>query len=330
MSLERILAEEAELEKQMFGTNQESEDTSSAAPLEDPDDSYVEDDNQGKVDFPEATEVILQETQETETEAKQRVSWKTRFKNFKASTDKTISTLRKENSRLATESLGLRKQVDELSTRVASLQSSNTDIFSGIITDEDSEAIGEEAVDIVKRTSQKAVEASVAPLKEKLRQLEAEKEAERLRKIELREKQEYNYFLKDLEKIVPDYEVIDHNPKFLEFMDEIDPSTGDKRMDTFKSAESYRDADRVADFFLEFKRTLPRSKRERLEENITPTGTSGAGDVISNVKPEEGFTATEVEKFFNDVTRGVYRNRKKEANDIENRITKAYMEGRIR
>lgn len=334
MSLERILAEEAELEKEMFGTNQESEDTSGATPeLPDPDDSFIEEDeDRGPVDFPDATEVIQQEQQEVETEEekKQRVSWKQRFKNYKASTDKTISTLRKENASLVQRIMKSEEQVDQLSLKVSTLMNSSTDIFSGVITDEDADAIGEDAVDIVKRASQKAVESSVAPLKEELNRLKAEKALEQRKQAEALKQQAYNGFLNELKTYVPDFQKIDKDVRFLEFMEGHDETTGEKRLDMFKSAEEYLDAERVADFFIEFKRTLPRSKRERLEENITPDGTSSSSNVNTTKGKEEFFTARQVEDFFNDVSKGVYRNRQKEANEIEARITKAYVEGRIR
>lgn len=335
MSLERILAEEAELEKQMFGTNQEPEGASSTtSELEDPDDSFIEnDEDRGTVDFPDATQVIQQEVQTPqdiqEEEPKQRVSWKQRFKNYKASTDKTISTLRKENAALANQLKASEDKNDQLSLKLANIQKDSTDIFSGVITEEDADTIGEDAVEIVKKASRKAVESSIEPLKEEIKRLNAEKELERQKQLEARRASEYSRFLQELKVIVPDYATIDKDSKFAEYMEGFDELTGEKRIEAFRRAEDYLDADRVADFFIEFKRATPRSKRERLEENITPTATSAAANMNSK-KTAEFFTARQVEDFFNDVARGVYRNRQKEANEIEDRITKAYMEGRIR
>jgi len=328
MSLEKLLQEEAELEKEMFGPSESSEESTSNLNL-DPDDSFVEEDETtGPIDFPDATTVIQQEEQEKEPE-KQRVSWKQRFKSYKASTDKTISTLRKENVNLFTRLRESEEKIDDLSVKLSNLMNSNTDIFQGIITEEDTDSIGEEAVDIVKRASQKAVEASVTPLKEEINRLKADKVAEQRRLAEARRASAYNSFLMDLSKFVPDYQSIDKDPKFAQFMEGYDEYTGEKKVDVFRRAEEFLDAERVADFFIEFKRALPRSKKERLEENITPTGSASASNT-NTVKAEETFTARQVEDFFNDIARGVYKNRQKEANEIEARITKAYVEGRIR
>ena len=64
-----------------------------------------------------------------------------------------------------------------------------------------------------------------------------------------------------------------------------------------------------------------------LEDKITVEG-SASGSAPAQSK-KETFSIKDVDKFFNDITKGVYKGRMKEADEIEARITRAYIEGRI-
>jgi hypothetical protein len=207
--------------------------------------------------------------------------------------------------------------------------SKDEDFFNGAVTAEDIEIIGPEAVDVVKKATKTATERAVNPLIKELERLKA-KELQRERAaIDDKVKTNYNYFLKDLGNRVPDYAVLDKDPKFKKYMEEFDSSTGEKRVDIFRRAEDYLDAPRIAEFFLDYKDSIPKSKRSVLEENITPDQSGGSVGSVNN-SDKTTFTLQEVDKFFSDYSKGVYRNKEKEASQIEARITKAYMNGNIR
>lgn len=329
MSLKRILEEEAQIDKEFYGKADDHSEESTATVVnneEEDMEEYVEE--SAPIDFPDATQVTQQEVT-TEEPSKPRVSWKQRFTNYKASTDKTISSLRKENSELVRRLMDLETKYDDLASKHANVLSKSSDPLDGIITTEDIDTVGEEAVDIIRKVTKKVAESEAHPLKEELARLKAEKLAAEKRAQEERKRNAYNAFLSDLGRIVPDYAAVNVDSRFIEFMNGYDEITGEKRVDAFRRAEDYLDADRVADFFIEFKRTVPRSKREVLEENITPTVTSGSTVNTSGKQKAETFTARQVEDFFNDVARGVYKNRMKEADELEARITKAYISGNI-
>lgn len=305
MTLERIKAEEEALEKEMFGDQTTEEEVST----------------EQQEEAPQESEVIEQELSPEEE------SYKKRYSSFKASADKTIYNLRREIASFRTANSELQNQIDNLSLKLAQLTSTSNDPLKDIITDDDVINIGEEAIDVIKRVTKQASEASTAPLQDEIKKLKMEKIQEQKRLAEERHKVAYNRFLINLEEIVPDYAAINLDSKFKEFMEGHDDLTGESRLASFRQAEEYLDAQRVADFFLTFKESQPRSKKEKLEENMTPTA-SNATEVTKS-KTVETFTARQVEDFFNDIARGVYRNRQKEANELETRISKAYIEGRI-
>lgn len=319
MSLKRTLEEEKELEKLMFQ-------------IEEPPVQAVEEVSEedfGNADTFDLTRQEPESVDSTKTdEPKKRSSWKERFSSYKASTDKTISNLRKENSGLFQKLNEYEKRIDELSAKIADMASRGKDPFSEVITQEDIDTIGPEAVDIVKKATKKATESAIDPLRKELEELKAREAIAKQRKLEEARQQSYNNFLSDLGRMVPDYKDLDVNPKFASYLNSLDPYTGELRMDAFRRAENYLDAERVADFFLDFRESQPKSKKELLEERITPEGSNGASAPVVN-KKQDTFTAKEVEKFYNDLTRGVYRGKQKEANELEARITRAYIEGKI-
>lgn len=336
MSLKQILAEEAELEKELYGqkksdhSGDESEntiipnvDTFEADSLKD------EDGLEKKEDPTEKSDEDAQDSKKdpSESDEKQKSSWKQRFTNYKAATDKTISTLRKDNSFLLSKLGTTEAKVYELEESIRRITSNKKDLFAEVITQEDIDTIGPEAVEIIKKANKKATEAALQPMQEELNRLKAKELADYKAAAENRRREAYGRFTQNLGKLVPDFEAINLDPNFEKYMLELDPQTGEKRLDAFRSAEDYLDADRVADFFIDFKASAPKSKREMLEEKMTPDSTSSSQPLTSPKK--QTFSISEVNKFFDDVTKGAYRHKTKEADEIEARITRAYIEGRI-
>jgi len=323
MQLERMLKEEAELDKQFLAMG---DDPSTEAKPPIPNVDTFDLDNIPDEDDPTGTTPeVNQESKEGDAEKKTKQSWKQRHINYKASTDKTIYNLRTEVTYLK-EQLGLKdKRTRELESKVAILESRDQDPFD--ITPEDIALIGPEAVDIVKKATKKATESAINPLAKELEEIRARELAKIKQELADKEAADHRRFLFDLGKIVPDYEEINFLKGFEDFMLAIDSSTGESRLNAFKRAEQYKDAERVADFFLEYKASIPKSKKLMLEDKITPDGSNSTSAPQS--KRAETFTMKEVDKFFNDVNKGLYRNKIKEANELEARITKAYIEGRI-
>lgn len=328
MSLKRLLEEEAEMEKEMFGkTTDNQADEASVESVIPNIDTFDLDDNSQDQEVITDTKEDVQESKETESEKKQRASWKLRFKNYKASTDKTISNLRKENSELYSRVASCTTKIDELSLVIAELKGQRKDVYSELITQEDIDMIGPEAIDIIKKTNKKATEAALSPLKEEIAKLKM-KELESIKRAsEERRKAEYGRFTADLGRLVPDYQALNIDSGFEKYMMDTDEATGERRLDVFRRAEDYLDAERVADFFNDYKASMPRSKKEMLEDKLTPNSNSSSSAPINSKR--DTFTIKEVDKFFDDVNKGLYKNKRKEADEIEAKITRAYIDGNI-
>ena len=330
-----MLEEEAELEKEFYGSNIEPTDEKQKADNPIPNvDTFEDDDLIDEVDSPTDPKLETEDHQDSKDEdadqkKQNRQSYKKRYVNYKTATDKTIYSLRTEITRLLTIVDQRNKTVDELSSRVADLLNRGKDPYAEIITQQDIDTIGPEAIDIIKKANKKATESALSPLQAELNAMKA-RELESRQKLSLeREKTEYNLFIADLGRLVPEYGALNIDPNFHKFMDGLDPSTGDTKLKSFLLAEKYKDAERVADFFNEFKASVqpPKSKKEMLEDKVTPDSSSASSTPSSNNK--DTISIEFVDKFFADCNKGKYRKSPKEAEEIEARITKAYLEGKI-
>lgn len=322
MSLKKILEEEAAMEKAWIEESNPVETKKETAAVIET--SNVELRNETTPTEPKP----VQESRSFEEILKELNTSNKRYNNFKASTDLTISNLRKENIALVSKLQSSNTKIDELSWKLAELQRVSKDPLEGAITQEERDLIGSEAVDVIQRTNKLATEAAINPLKEEIRQLKAKELANIKRDSEARVQAEYNLFIADLGKVVPDYAAINLDSNFEKFMLDFDTNTGEKRLDSFRRAEEYRDVYRVADFFNEYKASIPKSKREVLEDKVSVDSSKSSNTPISNSK-KETFTVKEVEKFYDDLAKGLYRRKNKEAEEIEARIEKAYMNDRI-
>jgi len=105
---------------------------------------------------------------------------------------------------------------------------------------EDFESYGEEMSDLVKLTNQQATE--IGRLKDRV---------ENVGQLAYRSAE--SKFYDELKKLVPDWETINRDPAFLDWLEEVDTLTGRKRQQLLDSAQDSLNANRVTNFFNAFK-----------------------------------------------------------------------------
>lgn len=292
-----------ELEKQMFSSQEEQPE-----PTEQP---------------IQAESAVVEETQ-----APTQDQWEKRFKNYKASTDLTIRDLRADLANSKTKYANLQKEYAELVKKLREVPTKNEDIF----TEEEIEILGEPAVNALNKGVKEIIDKKVKPLEEEVQRSRrdiADREAKEAQQLALTN---YNKFLKKLGEKVPDYEIINTSDGFLKYMSEVDEDSGYPRSHLFRKAEEALDVKRIAEFFSDFKRTLPKRKEEVLDSAITPQGTRGDEAPVGKEKEPQVITRGFIDKFYDDYNRGKYRGKegRAEAERIEQMIDRAVLEGRIR
>jgi hypothetical protein len=267
------------------------------------------------VNAEEPTETVTEKSVATKTEPKE--DWKKRFTNFKASSDATIHGLRQEVLYLKEELQKTQDGYRDL-TKKLSETPDMTDPYKDLFTQEEKDLVGEETLQALYKASKAIADSKVKPIQE---QLEKEREKQRKRDAISVEQEKANLqatFLSRLEELVPDYRVLDVNPKFLQWMKEPEDISGYPREVIFKRAQAGGDVKRVAGFFLDFKElTKP---KDLLAGKITPTSSASVTQVTKQTPKKPVITTAFIDKFYSDYVKGVYKNRQKEAGEIEKLI----------
>lgn len=312
MNLERLKSEAKEIEEMMYP----SENPSEEAPTVETD-TGLEQESTAEVITPVETEEV------SEAEKKKRTSWKQRYSTYKATTDATIYQLRQGES-------SLKQKIAELSKVVGELQdvkATEVDLFAGVITEDDEDLIGTEAVGIMK----KATEAANKPLLEEIKRLKAERLADTQRQADSAKATSTAELRNRLSNLVENFETIDISQGFSNFLDEVDPHSGYQLKRLYSNAVSSGDIYRVADFYKKYSESLPPSKESILEEKVAPTGQGGSAVNTGESTKKQVYSVAEYVKASTDYTKKNWRNNNEKQQLIEKMamLEQAYSEGRV-
>lgn len=139
-------------------------------------------------------------------------------------------------------------------------------------------------------------------------------------------------FFDHLARAVPDWETVNQDPGFIAWLQEADPVYGVPRGEVLQTARSRLDAVRAVAVFNAFKATVtpPQepAKSPSVEKQVSPRASNASPPPAPREKPI--LTQAQVAKFYDDVRRGVFRNREAEMQHIELVINEALAEGRVR
>jgi hypothetical protein len=136
-------------------------------------------------------------------------------------------------------------------------------------------------------------------------------------------------FYATLRSMVPDWQQINTDERWLAWLGEEDPTFGLPRQAALERAHATKDAGRVAALFTQFKNTLPKPRQETLDSQVAPTGTGAPVPTAPVEAPKQRISQKFVQSFYRDVAQNKYRGREAEAARIENEINLAAAEGRI-
>lgn len=322
--LDELKAEELELDRMMFGGGEEKPgEKPGEAPAPSPE---FEDEPL------ESAEATAQAPSRPETPKKTRTSWKQRYTNYKASTDATLYQLRQDLAVIKAELADVYEERDKEKNNTLALQAElrkNKDPYEGVITDEDREIIGEEAVDVIKRVMDSK--------KEDPRLSELQKEVEEYKKDKLRKlrldqenmRTQSQESLRDgLTKLVSNFESVDNDPKFNIYLSQVDEVSGIPRKDLFAAAVNARDIKGAARFYEDFNSLRPKTREEILAGKVSPSG-GGATNSDSQQGGPKLHKFSDWSKFMDRVTKGHFKSSPKEKSRLTAMYDKAMAEGRM-
>lgn len=157
----------------------------------------------------------------------------------------------------------------------------------------------------------------------------------------------WDRFHDELKAKVPDYEAEGEDPRFLEWLDKVDPYSGQRRADMLDQAVSRHDAQRAVAFFEGFRseltaidpqrppaaspavsaRTVEEADKRPLETFVAPGKATSAAHPAPPNKPY--FTRAQITSFYTAKAMGKYRGREAEVAATEQAIFLAEREGRV-
>lgn len=235
----------------------------------------------------------------------------------------------------------LHSQLREMQTQISQLtadltatketKAAETQKIESLITEQDKEAFGPDLIDLIER----ATEAKVSTLRAKEADLQNEIKELKGKLGDVSERQvvsDKDRFLAGLGQQVPDWEALNVNQGFLEWLQQVDPVYGLPRHAALNNAYENLDVTRVANIFKAYKALLPQAPQQpkvnqELQRQVAPTRTRSASAPTDSVN-QKIFTQQEIALFYDEWRRGHYD--EEEAARMEKDIHAAITEGRIR
>ena len=268
---------------------------------------------------------------EQPSQKKERVSWKKRYINLKQYHDTSRQQDRLQISQLLTQVTELQRELIDVKTKYAASVASVQPSISDLATPEELNVLGEEGVSSIDKLTRKAIESATAPLQEELANLQAQRLNDQQSKANNMAQESYNHFLTNLANLVPDYDVLDADPKFEQFLLQPDPSSGRIKKELFKQAEANGDVGRVAYFFQEFKKVV-NPNQQKLAQAVTPVGSQSSPLDNQGGPHSEGpqlMSMAQYTRFMDDVTKGRFKGNLKEQQTLEAQFDSAISDGRM-
>jgi len=215
-------------------------------------------------------------------------------------------------------------QVNSLKQAMEQKQEVEAEAKSSLVTDADREEFGEELLDVQRRIATEVAskyETKIAKLEQTIASLQGQ----------------YGEmsFEQKLQQIVPDFQQINNDSRWVAWLNEHDPIVRGPRRTLAQQAFEQGDAEAVADYVKLFKSTLePVAKKEdtrqaELEKQVAPSRTATATPTPKDTG-KKVYTEAEAERAWDKVRTLNTSGRYDDALKLEAEITAAYVEGRVR
>lgn len=199
-----------------------------------------------------------------------------------------------------------------------------------LITEQDREAFGTDLLDLIDRASEQKVaefRSHNAQLVDEIRELKG-----KLGNVSERQVvSDKDQFLAKLSSQVPNWETLNTDQGFLNWLAEVDPVYGLPRQVALSNAYESLDANRTAVIFNQYQgKVAPTQQRpsQQLQSQVAPTRSRSSPAPATSAGDKQIYTQEQIANFYNEWIKGHLDSA--EAERIEKDINAAYSEGRIR
>jgi hypothetical protein len=294
--VEQQLKDLEELEKQLQAPAEPEETETS----EEPDEPQT----------PQTAEVVPTES------VAQEVDWEQRYRTLAGKYDAEVPRLHAQVKELVAQMQSLQRPPEPA-------QAPQTERF---VTDEDVEAFGSDMIEVTRKVAREVA----AQYDQKLQV--AYDKVERLERLlqETGNQVGEMTFEQRLLRAVPDFDVVNTDERWINWLNEVDPVIRGPRRVMAKQAYDSGDVEGVAHYVNLFKQTLtpvqPDTRRAELERQVAPSRNTGNAQVAPQTRQ---YSSHQVELLFAKVRDLNIKGKYDEAAKLEAELTSAYAEGRV-
>lgn len=249
--------------------------------------------------------------------------WEQKYKTLKGMYDAEVP-------RLHADLRDLKAQVDNLrkASETKPVEPAKPAAAEKLVTDADVEAFGSDLIEVQRKVAREVA----AEFRGELDAMRAENEKLREQLTSTGTQVSEASFEQRLYRMVPDFEAVNADPKWIAWLNEVDPLLRAPRSSVAQQAFNRGDAEGVAHYVAMFKKSVApveptADKTTELELQIQPNRSATSTPPTS--QKGKVYTNADIEKMFRKATDLSVKGRSDEAKKLEAEIDAAFMEGRV-
>lgn len=249
--------------------------------------------------------------------------WEQKYKTLKGMYDAEVP-------RLHADLRDLKAQVDALrkASETKPVEPTKPAAAEKLVTDADVEAFGSDLIEVQRKVAREVA----AEFRGELDAMRAENEKLREQLTSTGTQVSEASFEQRLYRMVPDFEAVNADPKWIAWLNEVDPLLRAPRSSVAQQAFNRGDAEGVAHYVAMFKKSVApveptADKTTELELQIQPN--RSAVNTPPTSQKGKVYTNADIEKMFRKATDLGVKGRVDEAKKLEAEIDAAFMEGRV-
>jgi len=249
--------------------------------------------------------------------------WEQKYKTLKGMYDAEVP-------RLHADLRDLKAQVDSLrkASETKPVEPAKPAAPTKLVTDADVEAFGQDLIEVQRKVAREVA----SEFRGELDAMRAENEKLREQLTSTGTQVSEASFEQRLYRMVPDFEAVNADPKWIAWLNEVDPLLRAPRSSVAQQAFNRGDAEGVAHYVAMFKQTVAPAeqkadKTEELERQLQPN--RGATSAPTASPKGKVYTNADIEKMFRKAADLGTKGQTDAAKKLEAEIDAAYMEGRV-
>jgi hypothetical protein len=256
--------------------------------------------------------------------APQDEKWEQKYKTLKGMYDAEVPRLHQQLKELKAQMDSLQKAAEAKPVEPAKPAKQEK-----LVTDEDVQAFGADLIEVQRKVAREVAMEFRADLDA----MRAENEELRKQLAQTGSQVSEASFEQRLHRLVPDFDEVNLDPKWVDWLNEVDPLLRAPRKVVAQEAFNKGDAEGVAHYVKLFKESIepaeaPKSKaKTELERQIQPTRSAATAQTAS--PKGRIYTNADIQTMFNKAATLGAQGKLEEARKLEAEIDAAYMDGRV-